>query len=325
MSDQKYKFRAAEDDLVLRLDKLLTQKFSQFTRQYLQKLLKAGLVLLNGRPAKPSIRLQLNDLVELTVPPAKSLELVENDLPLDVIFENKDLMIINKQPGLVVHPGMDGTHSDDSLVNAVLHHAKGKLSGIGGVLRPGIVHRLDKDTSGAIIVAKNDSAHNDLTDKLKNHEIEKIYYALLVGHLEPKTGSIDAPIGRSSANRKKMAVVPLSHGRKALTRYEVLNYYKTPFLAAPNCTLVKVALVTGRTHQIRVHFASIGFPLVGDALYGRVRVNELFKDKFGLVRQFLHAKKLTFSLPGTKKRVAFDATLYDDLNVVLRALEPYKQ
>jgi 23S rRNA pseudouridine1911/1915/1917 synthase len=324
MKPQKLSFTAQEEDLNLRLDRVLVKRFPKFTRQYLQKLLKEEQILINNKKAKPRTLLKLGEKVELTVPEAKALDLKEKDIPLDIIFENKDLLVINKQPGLVVHPGVGDTHAEDSLVNAVLYHCKGNLSGIGGVQRPGIVHRLDKDTSGAILVAKNDQAHSDLALQLKNHEIKKTYVALLVGHLEPKKGSIEAPIGRSSANRKKMAVVPLSHGKKALTNYEVLSYYKTPFSVAPHYTLVKVGLITGRTHQIRVHFTSIGFPLVGDVLYGREKVNVLFKEKFQLERQFLHAQEIDFTLPGQQKRVAFEATLSNDLMNVLTGIETYK-
>jgi 23S rRNA pseudouridine1911/1915/1917 synthase len=219
--------------------------------------------------------------------------------------------VINKPAGLVVHPGTHGSHSDDSLVNAILHHCMGTLGGIGGTLRPGIVHRLDKDTSGLLVVAKNDKAQQFLMEQFQKKEVVKIYYALVVGRLEPEKGTIDAPIGRSLHDRKKMAVMENKTSKEAVTKYEVVRYLG-------DYTYVKVYLLTGRTHQIRVHFAAIGFPLVGDQTYGRIKVNNRFQQHYGLMRQFLHAAYLSFKLPDeNNKKEEFTSTLPSDLQRVL--------
>ncbi len=322
MEGEKKSFIVGEREIAQRLDKILVLHFPKSTRHFLQKLIKEGQVLVNGKTAKAGLTLQEGQKVEIFFPPLIELRLKAAKIPLDIVFENKDLLVINKPAGLVTHPGAGQSYLEDSLVNAILHHCKGELSGISGVMRPGIVHRLDKDTSGLIIVAKNDLAHQDLAAQMKERSIEKSYVALLAGHLEPRRGSIDAPIGRSSADRKKMAVVAESRGRKALTHYEILEYFKKKPLrqgALPEAhySYVAVRLVTGRTHQIRIHFASIGFPVVGDPLYGREKLNKFFDQNLGFRRQFLHAHRIEFRLPGTKKRVALEAALPKDLATVL--------
>ena len=306
-------FIAQEADLSLRLDKVLTQRYPEKSRQYFQKLFEDGFVLVNDVAVKASVKLRAGDVVEVRFPEVKELDLEPVEMDLDIVFEDEDIVVVNKSAGLVVHPGEGGTHRDDSLINGLLYHCKGSLSGINGVLRPGIVHRLDKNTSGLMVVAKNDAAHRGLAEQFHEKKVEKVYFALLVGKLEPKEGSIDAPIGRDSIHRKKMAVVDEHQGRNALTRYQVVEY-------VGECSYVKVQLVTGRTHQIRVHFASIGFPLCGDELYGRPKVNRKFQE-FGLNRQFLHAGYLSFIHPTTQKKVEFEDPLPSDLSLALKRLK----
>lgn len=300
-----------------RLDKVLQTHFPDRSRSFLQVLIKDGLVMVSGKPAKSSQQLGPRQKVTVTFPEPKSLNLKPRDMNLDVIYEDKDLLVINKPAGLVVHPGVGDTHSEDSLVNAILHHCGKDLSGIGGVKRPGIVHRLDKDTSGLIVVAKNDNAHRSLTDQFKNREVSKAYIALLVGHLEPVKGTIEAPIGRDPANRKKMAVVRESEGKTAVTKYRVMEYLK-------DFTLVDISILTGRTHQIRVHFTSIGFPLVGDPMYGREKMNKYFDKEYGLTRVFLHAAKLSFIHPRTQKKEEFECPLPLDLESVITEMKAGK-
>lgn len=322
-------FIVGENDVGVRLDRALAARFADRTRQYMQKVIKDGKVMVNGKTAKSSAILQLNSKVEVYFPEARSLDLKAVDIPLDIVYEDQHVIVINKPFGLVVHPGMYDSHAEDSLVNALLHYCKGRLPGISGTKRPGIVHRLDKDTSGLLVVAKDDMAMQSLTQQFKDHEVIKVYYALVAGRLEPVKGSIDAPIGRDSRDRKRMAVVDESQGRKALTRYQVLEYFQ-------NSTLLEIHLITGRTHQIRVHFAAIGHPLLGDPIYGRPKLNKFFRDEFGLTRLFLHAGKLSFTLPGagkssskstlkTKKTAQkngeFVASLPSDLQLVLDALK----
>ncbi len=313
------RFVVAEEDLTTRLDLLLVRYFPEKTRNYFQKILKDGLVTVNGKQAKSSTLLQQGQTVEVAFPALKPLKLEARDIPLSIVFENQDLLVINKPAGLVTHPGVGQTHIDDSLVNALLHHCQGQLSGISGVMRPGIVHRLDKDTSGLLLVAKNDLAHQSLSDQLKQHQIEKTYFALLSGHLEPFKGSIDAPIGRSNVDRKKMAVVSSPHGKASLTHYEVLKYFRYDNPVEKDFTFVRIRLITGRTHQIRVHFSSIGFPLVGDVLYGKEKLNNFFEQEFGFRRQFLHAGKISFALPMTSEKLTFEAPFPHDLEEILTA------
>ncbi|MBU0667926.1 RluA family pseudouridine synthase, partial [Patescibacteria group bacterium] len=232
---------------------------------------------------------------------------------LDIVYEDDNLIVLNKPAGLVVHPGQGETHKDDSLVNALLHHCKGKLSEINGVLRPGIVHRLDKDTSGLLVIAKNDRTHRYLADLFHGRRVDKVYFALLAGRIVPQKGRIEAPIGRDVRQRKRMAVVSEKKGKMAVSEYEVIDYFD-------DFSLVKIHLITGRTHQIRVHFASIGFPLVGDNLYGKPKVNKVLEEEYGLKRQFLHAGSLSFVLPDMKKLRTFKIALPDDLQAVLDAL-----
>jgi 23S rRNA pseudouridine1911/1915/1917 synthase len=309
--------KVGEENVNERLDKVLASQFSDKTRHYFQMLIEKGAVSVNGKLAKSSLKLKMNDVIKIIFPVLEELKLEAIKMPLDIVYEDKNVIVINKQAGMVVHPGEGLSHRRDSLVNAILYHCKGKLGGINGVIRPGIVHRLDKDTSGLLVVAKNDKAQKILSEQFKNRTVEKVYYALVTGHLEPEKGLIDAPIGRFSGDRKKMAVVSEINGRKAITKYKVIKYLG-------NYTYIMVGLITGRTHQIRVHFASIGYPLVGDTLYGRSSVNKKFEREYSLKRVFLHSGKLSIDLPGLKgttKRKTFETALPKELSYVLKALE----
>lgn len=269
--------------------------------------------MVNGVVVKSSVKLKLEDVVQVRFPEVRELDLEAVNMDLDIVFEDDDIVVVNKPAGLVVHPGEGQAYVDDTLVNGLLYHCKGQLSEINGVLRPGIVHRLDKDTSGLMVVAKSDVAHRSLSQQFEKRQVEKVYKALLIGHLKPESGTIEAPIGRDPVYRKKMAVVDERRGKMAVSHYRVSEYFE-------RYTLVKVQLVTGRTHQIRVHFASIGFPLCGDELYGKPKENRVLRDEYGLERQFLHAGYLSFTHPITKKKVEFESHLPSDLQVVIDRL-----
>ncbi|MCW5851195.1 MAG: RluA family pseudouridine synthase [Anaerolineae bacterium] len=291
-----------------RLDKYLAEALPDLSRAMLQKLIKDGAVLVGGKPAKPSYRVEGGDTVIVRVPPPAPLEAPPAPhIPLDILYQDTDLLVLNKPAGLVVHPAHG--HSDDTLVNALLAHVP-DLAGIGGVLRPGIVHRLDKDTSGLLLVAKHDQAQQALQDQFRSRAVDKVYLALVEGHLTPPRGRIDAPIGRDPRERQRMAIVPT--GRPAQTEYRVLE-------TLAETTLVEAHLLTGRTHQIRVHLASLGYPIVGDRVYGHR------KQHLALGRQFLHAWRLAFTLPSTGERIQFTAPLPVDLRQVLEGLGSHWQ
>ena len=328
---KKERFIVNDVEAGQRLAKLLPQRFPGHSRNYFQKIGLEDALLVNKKIVKSNVKLREKDVVEVNFPDAKELLIEARDIPLEIVFEDKNILVINKPAGLVVHPGTHGSHSDDSLVNAILHHCMGEdgkstLGGISGTVRPGIVHRLDKDTSGLLVVAKNDEAQQFLMNQFQKKTVGKIYYALVAGHLEPKKGQIDAPIGRSLQDRKKMAVSQGKTSKEALTKYEVVRYFGG---SLGDYTYVRVFLLTGRTHQIRVHFAAIGFPLVGDVTYGRSKINRKFEVQFGLKRQFLHAAKLAFEMPagskgparsGGTKKGEFESTLPSDLQKVLNEL-----
>ena len=286
-----------------RLDKYLSDRVPDITRSRLRQLILGGNVTLDGTAAKPASRLRSGQVVVLTVPDPIPSELTPQDIPLDVIYEDSDLLVVNKPAGLTVHPAPG--HRDGTLVNAVLALCP-DLQGIGGTLRPGIVHRLDKNTSGLMVVAKNGRAHATLAAQLKRRRFTKRYLALVHGTPKPAEALIDAPIGRHQKNRKKMAVV--AGGREASTRYKVVRRYAKH-------ALVEAAPVTGRTHQIRVHLASIRHPLAGDEVYGR--------PEPGLDRHFLHAAVLGFRLPSNDEYTEFDCELPDDLMRFLDGLGAY--
>jgi 23S rRNA pseudouridine1911/1915/1917 synthase len=288
-----------------RLDKFLVQRLPEFSRSRLQSLIKDGLVQVNGSVVlKAGYPLDPGNQVQVIIPETQPVDLVAEDIPLNIVFENNDLMVINKPAGMVVHPAAG--HSQGTLVNAVLGHDP-ELEGVGGEQRPGVVHRLDKDTSGLILVAKNDHALHWLQDQFRLRKVRKLYTALSDGHPPTPTGRIEAAIGRDTSLRKQMAIVPDQKGRSAASEYRVLESF-------PNHTLFEVYPETGRTHQIRLHLAFIDCPIVGDSLYGRKR------PTLPIPRQFLHAGRLTIILPGETTPRTFEAPLPADLQEVLDGL-----
>lgn len=272
---------AATEHAGVRLDAFLSAD-GALTRSQAARLIAEGRVRVNGKPAAKSARLSGGETVTVDVPQLRETALPPQDIPLDVVYEDDDVIVVNKPTGLVVHPAPG--HPDGTLVNALLHHCGDSLSGIGGEKRPGIVHRIDRDTSGLIIAAKNDAAHLALSAQLKDHSLSRTYECLVTGNMKQDSGTVDAPIGRSSADRKKMAVVPT--GRRAVTHWEVVARY-------PGVTHLRCRLETGRTHQIRATFAHMGCPLLGDGKYGRGDVNR----RYGETRQALYSYKLTFDFP----------------------------
>lgn len=294
-----------------RLDTYLRNRFPAVSRGAIQRLIDEGHITVNGRKVKPTLSPKLGDQVEIQWPDAKPAEAIPQDLDLEVIYEDQSLLVVNKRPGMVVHPSAG--HDEETLVNALLHHCRGELSGIGGVARPGIVHRLDKDTSGCLVVAKNDDTHLALSSQFASRKVRKIYQALLCGELTREKGEIQAAIARHPSHRKRMAVQD-ENGREARTSYEVVEVLR-------GATLIKAQLHTGRTHQIRVHFQFIGFPLVGDLVYGH-RQNTRLEDLTGYVapRQMLHAWQLSFIHPRTGKTVSFAADLPPDFQDAVAAL-----
>ena len=281
-----------------RLDVFVARRMPALTRARVQKLIAEGRVLVGGERAKASLRVEAGQRVTVDVPPAVEATAVAEDIALDVIFEDADMLVVNKPPGMTVHPSPG--HTTSTLVNAILAHCD-DLSGIGGVLRPGIVHRLDRDTSGVIVVAKNDAAHNALAKQLKERSVEKTYVALVEGTPKPMEGVIDAPIARDPRNRQRMAIV--DRGRASETAYSVIERFD-------GTSLVEARPKTGRTHQIRVHFAAIGHAIVGDRVYGKASPI--------VGRQFLHAQRIAFAHPRTGARVEFEAALPADLSEALR-------
>ena len=295
--DKRFEFIVASPGE--RLDKYIAAQ-CQISRSYAQKLIDDGQVAVGGHAAKASQKLNTGDNIVVSIPPPSPISLAPEDIPLKVVYEDKDLIVVDKPAGLLVHPAA-GQHTG-TLVNAILARCP-DLGEINGSVRPGIVHRLDKDTSGVMMVAKNDAAQRSLSRQIKLRSIKKGYLALVLGHLTPERGAIDAPIGRHPKDRKRMAVV--SGGREARTEYKVIKYFD-------DYTLVEAMPETGRTHQIRVHFAAIGHPIFGDHIYG--------KRSPLLGRQFLHAHRLGFRLPSSGEFVEFGAELPPDLEEVLKQL-----
>ncbi len=298
-----------------RLDHYLTTKLPHISRGGIQRLMREGSILVDGKSAKPTQHPAAGQTVEVTWPVPRELEAKPEDLPLDILFEDDDLVVVNKPAGMPTHPGHG--HESGTLVNALLHHCAGSLSGIGGVVRPGIVHRLDMDTTGCLVAAKNDAAHLGLAAQFKEREVDKRYHAIVCGRLANDEGEIDAPIARHPVNRKMMSVQPGAN-RNARTGWRVLE-------RLANCTLVEATLFTGRTHQIRVHFKHIGFPLVGDALYGTKATAQLASDTgMGAGRQMLHARSLAFAHPRSDERLTFEAAWPSDFERVLDELRSAK-
>ena len=287
-----------------RADAFLARSVPELTRSAAQRLLERGAVLLDGRAVKKNDRLSPGAELSLTLPDPEPVDVRPQDIPLDVVYEDGDVIVVNKPVGLVVHPAPG--HSDGTLVNALLYHCGTSLSGINGQLRPGIVHRIDRDTSGLIIAAKHDRAHLALAAQLQDHSLARTYEAVAVGSLKEDSGTVSAPIGRHPVDRKRMAVDP-KNGREAVTHWSVLARY-------PGYTHVECRLETGRTHQIRVHLASIGHPLLGDTVYGAK------KPVPGLAGQCLHARRLRFVHPSTGKPVELDCPLPPWFQAVLEKL-----
>ncbi|HOQ06822.1 MAG TPA: RluA family pseudouridine synthase [Clostridiales bacterium] len=284
-------FAITTGDAGKRLDVWLTNTLGDYSRSYVERLIEQGNVTVGGKTVKAGYKLKDGDTVQVGIPEPKPLEVTAEDIPLDIIYEDEDIIVINKPRGMVVHPAA-GNYSG-TLVNALLKHCSGSLSDINGVIRPGIVHRIDKDTSGVLVIAKNNSAHAILSGKLKEHDVNRIYIAVAEGNVPADRGKVDAPIGRHPVDRKKMAV-NMKNGRRAVTHFRVLERFKSS-------TLLELKLETGRTHQIRVHMAYIGHPLVGDTVYGRK------KQKYGFEGQALHAAVLGFTHPRTGEYVEFSA------------------
>ncbi len=282
-----------EQNTGTRLDSYLTRLQPDMTRSFFQKLIQSGGISVNGRPAKASYKVQAGDEICFELPEPELPEAKPENIPLDILYEDNDILIINKPKGMVVHPAPG--HSGGTLVNAVLYHCGDSLSGINGVLRPGIVHRIDQDTTGSLVVCKNDHAHQILAEQLKEHSITRRYRAIVIGNLPKNHGIVDAPIGRHETQRKKMAVNE-KHGKPAVTHYTVLERFGA-------YTYIECELETGRTHQIRVHMASIGHPLLGDTVYGPA------KCPFHLQGQTLHAMVLGFIHPTSGQYVEYTAPL----------------
>ena len=291
----------------MRLDAYIAQKCPNISRNMVQKLIQDGNVLVNGKNKKISYKVQTEDKIEINIPDIKEVDIKPENIDLEIIYEDKDIIVVNKPKGLVVHPA--NGNPDGTLVNAIMAICKDSLSGIGGELRPGIVHRLDKDTSGLLIVAKNDKAHINMSKQIKDRQVKKIYIALVKGNIGEDEATINMPIGRSTKDRKKMAV--RKDGKEAITHFKVLKRYH-------NYTLLEIKIDTGRTHQIRVHMAEIGHPVVGDMVYSNG------KNEFGIEGQMLHAKSLDFKHPITGEQMHLEAELPVYFKEVLEKLDSEK-
>lgn len=290
-----------------RIDALLARRLDGVSRSAAQRLLDGGDVTVNGSPVRKNHKAAPGDAIDVFRRETAEPALAPQEIPLDVVFEDGDVIVVNKPRGMVVHPAPG--HADGTLVNALLHHCGESLSGIGGERRPGIVHRIDKDTSGLIIAAKNDFAHLSLSRQLADHSLSRVYEAVVLGRIRDDAGTIDAPIGRNPSDRKKMAVTA-AHSRRAVTHYQVVARYN-------GYTHVRCALETGRTHQIRVHMAHIGHPLLGDPVYGRAT-----KPEKGLCGQCLHARELTFIHPRTGGKMHLTTELPEYFTEILKRLGP---
>ncbi|MDW2799527.1 RluA family pseudouridine synthase [Clostridium boliviensis] len=300
--NQEYDVQAQEAGI--RIDRYLSDRNQEISRSYLQKLLKDESVLVNGKPVKSNYKVSASDKIQVSIPEAVEPEIEPEEIDLDIIYEDRDIVLINKPKGMVVHPAAG--HYSGTLVNALMAHCRDDLSGINGVMRPGIVHRIDMDTTGVLIVCKNDSSHNSIAKQLKDHSITRKYYAIVHGSLKEEAGTIHAPIGRHPIDRKKMSVNE-KNGRDAITHYRVLERFR-------QFTFVECQLETGRTHQIRVHMASIGHPLLGDSVYGPS------KCPYRLTGQTLHAGVLGIVHPATGEYMEFHAPLPDYFEDLLRKL-----
>ena len=301
---ETFRLIAGQEDQGKRLDVFVSSRLPDLSRSAVQRLMEGDSVTVNGGKANKKDRIKREDVVCVTVPDPVPMEAYPEDIPLDVVYEDEDLLVVNKPKGMVVHPAPG--NPDGTLVNALLYHCRGNLSGIGGVLRPGIVHRIDKDTSGLLMVAKNDFAHQNLAAQIQAHSFLRMYEAVVYGGFGDDSGTVNAPIGRHPSDRKKMAVVP--GGREAVTHYEVVGRY-------PGFTHLRLRLETGRTHQIRVHMASLGHPVAGDAVYGPKKVIS------SLGGQCLHARTLGFEHPRDGRYLEFSSPLPDYFMKFLSGLQ----
>jgi 23S rRNA pseudouridine1911/1915/1917 synthase len=323
MKKRKAEISVGPKDQGKRIDLLVAERYPEESRTRIQKLISEKMILVNQKATKPGYKLKAKDRITIQVPPPEELEAEPQDIPLNIVYQDKDLLVINKEAGMVVHPA-PGNY-DKTLVNALLYHCK-DLSGIQGVLRPGIVHRLDKGTSGLLVVAKNDFAHNHLSGQLKKREIDREYHALTWGNLGLDRGIIEAPIGRALTDRKRMKVTAV-RGRQAVTEYEVLERFEL-------CDLLRIKLQTGRTHQIRVHLSFAGHPVLGDPDYGGRQkwirgISPAHRNFCSYLlklidRQALHAKKLGFAHPRTEKYMEFETELPQDFTDLLKELRKQK-
>lgn len=289
-----------------RLDTFVSQALPELSRNAVQRLLECGYILYEGSPVRKNYRVTAGQVFTVDIPEPRETEVAAQDIPLDVVYEDKDIIVVNKPRGMVVHPAPG--HEDGTLVNALIHHCGGSLSGIGGELRPGIVHRIDKDTSGLIISAKNDFSHTALSSQLKDHTLARVYEAVVCGKVKNDAGTVNVPIGRHPTDRKRQSANSKT-AREAVTHYEVITRYN-------GYTHIRCRLETGRTHQIRVHMAYIGHPILGDLIYGRK------KPEKGLSGQCLHARELTFLHPRTGEKIHLETSLPAYFTAVLEKLGP---
>ena len=300
-----FRFQISSEQEEERIDKCIASLMDSLSRSYIQKMIREGCVEVNGKTVRQNFRVSADDEVAFFLPEAVEPEIRPEEIPLDILYEDDDLLVVNKPKGMVVHPAAG--HYSHTLVNAVLFHCKGQLSGINGVLRPGIVHRIDKDTTGSVLVCKNDASHRSIAQQLKDHSIVRRYRAIVCGNLQEEEGTIDAPIGRDPGDRKKMAI-NRKNGKEAVTHYRILQRFT-------GYTYIECRLETGRTHQIRVHMASLGHPLLGDAVYGPKKCP--FPSLEG---QTLHAMILGFVQPTTGEYIETCAPLPDYFEHLLRIL-----
>lgn len=289
----------------IRIDKFLSDELPEMSRSYIQKLIKEDQVTVNGKIVKANYKLSADDFVVVCQPELKEPDILAEDIPLDILYEDEDFLVINKPKGMVVHPSAG--HYSGTLVNALMYYCKDDLSGINGVMRPGIVHRIDMDTTGSLLVCKNDFSHQHIAQQLKEHSIRRVYHAIVHGVIEEEEGTVDAPIGRHPIERKKMSI-NYKNGKEAVTHYKVIQRFK-------NYTYIQCQLETGRTHQIRVHMASIKHPLLGDQVYGPQ------KNLFKLQGQTLHAKIIGITHPRTNAYIEADAPLPEYFEKLLKKLE----
>lgn len=293
-----------DEDIDERLDYYISKILKDRSRTYINKLIKNKLVLVNGEVVKPRYIVKNGDLIQVKLPKEKNIEIIPENIPIDIIFEDRDILVINKPKGMVIHPTPNNTSG--TLVNALLYYDK-NISSVGEALRPGIVHRLDKDTSGIIVIAKNQKAYKNLIEQFKLRKVKRVYIALIYGQLDIKEATINAPIGRDPANRTKMTVI-YENSKEAITDYKVLQEFT-------DYSLVELSLQTGRTHQIRVHMAYLGHPIVGDMIYSNK------KDEFNLDSQLLHAKKIGFYHPRNKEYLEFEAEFPENFTNIIKILE----